>query len=916
MFQKTLDWEKYTKTAIQANIEGTVLLCNRDNALPLAKGSKAAVFGRMQNHYYKSGTGSGGMVNVTRVIGILDALSECEDIVLNKKLIEVYAEWEQTHPFDNGIGWGNEPWSQEEMPLTDELVEAVAAESNIALAIIARTAGEDKDSKYEPGSYLLTETEEDMLARIRKAFDKVIVLLNVGNVIDMSFVDKYSPDAVLYIWQGGMTGGAAVAQVLTGAAYPSGKLTDTVAYAIEDYPSHSDFGDLVRNFYVEDIYVGYRYFETVAPDKVRYPFGYGLSYTDFEIQTTAYKKENDYILLEVKVTNTGNSKGKEVVQVYYQAPQGVLGRPLKSLIAFAKTKELQPSQTQTLTFTINIDDMAAYDDSGISSHKSCYVLEAGEYKLYVGNNVRDTQEAGTFNITQTIVTKSLTEAMAPVMEYKRMKPVSGADGKISMSLEDVPTATIDPMDRRRAELPEELTYTGDKGIKLYDVKQGKASLEEFIAQLSDVDLSCIIKGEGMGSPKVTPGTASAFGGVTDSLKAFGIPCGCCADGPSGIRMDNGTKAFSLPNGTLLACSFNEDLVEELYTYTGIELVKNKIETLLGPGINIHRHPLNGRNFEYFSEDPLLTGKMAAAMIRGLNKSGVTGTMKHFCANNQETKRNENDSVVSERALREIYLKGYEIAVKEGNAISVMTSYNAINGIWAAGNYDLNTQILRKEWGYTGIVMTDWWAHINEKGKPADRTNLAAMARAQNDLYMVCPDAANHNDNTLRALEEGTLTRAELQRNAMNICRFLMNTHALDRMNGINSIVELIYAPSEEEEQSNSEILFYTIENEVEIPLEDIDTSKGSDYAFALDTKKAALFKMDIIGKSESGELAQIPMTIYSGGITAAVITWNGTEGKWVTKTEKLYLNSGYNTLKLHFGQSGLILKSISFTIEQ
>lgn len=910
-----LDWEKYIRTAIQANAEGMVLLSNNNNTLPLKAGSKVAVFGRMQNHYYKSGTGSGGMVNVTRVTGILDGLLECKDICLNKDLIDAYAEWEKEHPFDRGIGWGNEPWSQEEMPLSDELVQMAAKESDIAIAIIARTAGEDRDSKNEPGSYLLTEIEDDMLNKVRKAFDRLIVLLNVGNIIDMSFIDKYNPDAVLYVWQGGMTGGTAVAEVLTGKAYPSGKLTDTIAYSIEDYPSHSNFGGLERNLYAEDIYVGYRYFETVAMDKVRYPFGFGLSYTDFEIKVTDFIKDDDSIELELVVKNIGDFRGKEVVQVYYEAPQGLLGKPARCLAAFAKTKELLPDESQTIKLKVKLSDMASYDDSGITGHKSCYLLEAGKYKIYVGNNVRDAHLAGSFELAESIVTERLAEAMAPVIQFKRMKPVLAADGKYTMEYEDVPTATVDVDERRRAQLPKEIPYTGDKGIKLIDVKEGKASMEDFIAQLSDFDLGCIIRGEGMGSPKVTAGTASAFGGVTDSLKAFGIPIGCCADGPSGIRMDSGAKAFSLPCGTMLACTFNEELVEQLYSYTGLELVKNKIDSLLGPGMNIHRHPLNGRNFEYFSEDPLVTGRIGAAMLRGLNSAGVTGTIKHFCANNQETKRHEADSVVSERALREIYLKGFEIAVRSGEAKSVMTTYGPVNGIWTAGHYDLNTQILRNEWGYKGIVMTDWWACINEKGKTADRINLAAMARAQNDLYMVVPDAATYGDNILKSLDERTLSRAELQRNAMNICRFLMDTHAMERLNGINIMVEIVNAPKQEEERLNEEIPCYTMEDTLEIPVDNIDTGKDSDYIFVLTAGKEGMCSIDVYGKSDLGELAQIPLTVYVGGVPYAVITWNGTNGQWISKSARFYLCKGGNTVKLHFGQSGLCLKSIRFAME-
>lgn len=910
-----LDWEKYIRTAVKANAEGMVLLSNNSNTLPLKAGSKVAVFGRMQNHYYKSGTGSGGMVNVTRTTGILDGLLECKDISLNKDLIEAYAEWEKEHPVDMGTGWGQEPWSQEEMPLSDKLVQKAANESETAIVIIARTAGEDRDSKNEPGSYLLTGIEEDMLNKVRKVFGSMIVLLNVGNIIDMSFVDKYKPDAVLYVWHGGMTGGTAVAEVLTGKAYPSGKLTDTIAYSIEDYPSHSNFGDMERNIYAEDIYVGYRYFETVAKNKVRYPFGFGLSYTDFEIKVTDFHKDDENIRLETVAKNIGAFRGKEVIQVYYEAPQGLLGKPSRCLAAFAKTKELLPNESQTIKFTIKLSDMASYDDSGITGHKSCYLLEAGKYKIYVGTNVRDAYEAGTFELEKSIVTQKLSEAMAPVVPYKRMKPALDAEGKYFMDYEDVPTATVDIDERRKEQLPEEIEYTGDKGIKLIDVKEGKASMEDFIAQLSDFDLACIIKGEGMGSPKVTPGTASAFGGVTGSLKAFGIPIGCCADGPSGIRMDSGARAFCLPCGTMLACTFNEELVENLYSYTGLELVKNRIDSLLGPGMNIHRHPLNGRNFEYFSEDPLVTGRIGSAMLRGLNSAGVCGTMKHFCANNQETRRHEADSVVSERALREIYLKGFELAVRSGAAKSIMTTYGPVNGIWTAGHYDLNTQILRKEWGYKGIVMTDWWACINERGKHADRINLAAMARAQNDLYMVVPDAASYEDNILKSLEEGTLNRAELQRNSMNICRFLMGTHAMERLNGINSTVEIVNAPDEEEERKNGEIPCYTLEDSADIPVDNIDTGRDSDYIFALTAIREGKCRIDICAKSDSGELAQIPITVYVGSVPHAVITWNGSNGRWVNKSAGFYLCKGGNTVKLHFGQSGLCLKSIRFHME-
>lgn len=448
-------------------------------------------------------------------------------------------------------------------------------------------------------------------------------------------------------------------------------------------------------------------------------------------------------------------------------------------------------------------------------------------------------------------------------------------------------------------------------------------MEKFIAQLSAWDLSCIIRGEGMGSPRVTPGTAAAFGGVSENLKKYGIPCGCCDDGPSGMRLDSGMKAFSLPNGTLLACSFNTELVGELYEFTGIEMVKNKVEALLGPGINIHRHPLNGRNFEYFSEDPLLTGKMAAVQIRALHKAGVTGTIKHFCANNQETSRHKLDSIVSERALREIYMKGFEIAVKEGGADSVMTTYGSVNGLWTAGSYDLNTTVLRGEWNFDGIVMTDWWAMINEEGCPPEQTcppdkfNFAAMARSQNDIYMVCEqsDREDAEDNTLASLEDGSLTLGELQRNAMNICRFLMNTQAYDRMNGNTVQVEVIGEQGSAIVQ-DQDVEYHQVDEEITIDLADAQAEKGCDMVLALDLRKLGEYTVSLTAKSELGELAQMPVTLFYQSVPNAVFTFHGTGGKWHTIEKKVELKNKYSVLRLYFYQNGLIPKEICFRFDK
>ena len=908
---KILDWNKYLEKAVQVVSEGIVMLENKNNTLPLDKDKPVAVFGRIQLHYYKSGTGSGGMVNVSKVTGITDGLMEA-GVKIDTELLDIYKKWDVLNPYDMGTGWGNEPWSQAEMPLDDEIVKKSAEKCNTAIVIIGRTAGEEQDSRIEEGSYLLTETENNMLEKVRKAFEKVVVLLNVGGIIDMSFVDKYNPDSVLYVWQGGMTGGTGVANVLTGKITPCGKLPDTITYSVSDYPSDKNFGGKERNFYCEDIYVGYRWFETFAPEKVRYPFGYGLSYTNFEIVPEKAIFNENSAVFSIKVTNTGSYSGKEVVQLYCRQPQGKLGKPDKVLCGFAKTKTLAPSENQILEITINYYDIASYDDSGVTGHKFCWVLENGEYTFLAGNSIRNLTTAGTLEKSETEVLYQCVQAMPPVTEFKRVKAVKTENGYTPEN-EDVPLIEYDENQRRIENLPAEIEYTGDKGIKLSDVKNGTHSMEEFIAQFSDYDLSCIIRGEGMGSPRVTAGTASAFGGVSDNLVNFGIPAGCCSDGPSGMRLDCGTKAFSLPNGTMIASTFNRELLTELFELLGLEMSANKVDCLLGPGMNIHRHPLNGRNFEYFSEDPFLTGQMATAELYGLHKSGVTGTIKHFCGNNQETNRHNIDSVVSERALREIYLKGFEIAVKSGNAESIMTTYGAVNGLWTAGNFDLNTTILRKEWGFKGITMTDWWANINSRGTVPDKNDFASMAKAQNDLYMVCADGSSGDDNTLEELKKGNIFRCELQRNAMNICNFLINTHAMERLTGTEETVKIINRPDDNGE-NDTPVVFYEVDGELTLDLSDVKTEKGTHHSFALIVKKSGYYNVKITASSNQSETAQIPVTIFAMGTASGTFTWNGTNGQPVSYSKEIPMFSRFTAIRLYFAQSGLDLKSIEFKL--
>ncbi len=887
MTSYTLDWQKYSTIARTAAAEGCVLLKNDNHALPICSGETVSVFGRIQLDYFKSGTGSGGKVNVPYVRSIIDGLELYPSVNIYEPLLNVYRDWVKENPFDNGHGWGTEPWCQVEMALSDELVKDAANHSDLALVILGRTAGEDRDNSAQEGSYLLSPAEHDMLTKVCAAFKRTVVVLNVGNIIDMSWVEEFNPSAVLYVWQGGMEGGYGAADILCGAVSPCGKLSDTIAKSIDDYPSTANFGSDTANIYQEDIYVGYRYFETFAKDKVQYPFGFGLSYTTFEtaVEPVEYDLENTLTCtVSATVTNTGTCAGKEVIQVYICPPQGTLGKPIRNLVGFAKTKELQPGESETLTIAFSAETYASYDDSGASGYKSCFVLEAGEYEIFVGSDVRSAASAGTFIIEETEIISDHNEAMAPVTPFQRMKPQL-AENSYAVGWENVPLRTVNPMERRASQLPSCLPYTGDKGYRLVDVQENKVSMEEFLAQLSDEELSCMVRGEGMCSPKVTPGTAAAYGGVTDTLLHYGIPTACCSDGPSGIRMDCGTSAFSLPNGTLLACTFNTALVEELFEMEGLEIYSNQIDSLLGPGINIHRNPLNGRNFEYHSEDPYLTGVMAQAQLTAMARYSIGSTMKHFCTNNQEYRRVFVDSIVSERALREIYLKPYEIAVKHGHARSIMTSYNPINGIWAAGNYDLNTTILRDDWGFDGMVMTDWWSTMNDEGSAATKENLAAMVRAQNDVYMVTSDALTYKDNQKEALANGSLTRAELVRSAENICRFLMETPAMQRLNGTYTKVTHINQPEDLTLMSYDDIKHYPMVDTITIPLDEIQTAYGSSFVIALSIEEDGEYDFLLTASPAGSELAQTAVTVKSDAIILDIFTYHGAKTEPVTKSK-------------------------------
>ena len=930
----TFDWKEYARIARAMVSEGCVLLKNDNAALPVKAGEKVAVFGRIQFDYIKSGTGSGGMVNAPYVVSILDALKEEKDISVDEELLTVYEEWIKDHPFDKGEGWAKEPWSQLEMTVSEDVAAGAASRSDIAIVIIGRSAGEDRDSSADKGAYNLSDEEEQMLSAVTKAFKRVAVILNVGSIIDMKWVDKYNPQAVMYTWQGGMEGGHGIADVLLGRVCPSGRLSDTIAYDIEDYPSTTNFGAPDKNHYEEDIYVGYRYFESVAKDKVMYPFGFGLSYTTFAMESSMSQGSDTDIRVTTTVTNTGETEGKEVVQVYYEAPQGKLGKPLRSLIRFDKTDVLTPGASETVTMDFSMEEMASFDDSGVTGHKDSYVLEAGEYIIYAGTDVRNAELIGSFTLSDTVVISECEEACSPIEELKRMH-LKIFDSGNEMEYEQVPTRSYDLWDRITDRRPEDRPCSGDKGYKFIEMMRGEVSMDDYLDQLTDLDLIHMSRGEGMCSPKVTPGVASCFGGVTERLnKELGMPIAACSDGPSGIRMDCGTEAFSLPNATLQACSFNLPLIERLYEYEGKELRRNKIDSLLGPGINIHRNPINGRNFEYYSEDPYLTGACAVAELNGLHKYEVTGTCKHFATNNQEFKRHFVDAVISPRALREIYLKAYEMAVKEGGAFLIMTTYGPLNGLYTASNYDLDTTILRNEWGFDGMVMTDWWAKAGPAGSAASITdskmikileneasikNTTAMISAQNDVYMVTADSAgNANlDNSEAGLKAGLITRGELLRNAANICNVLKRLAVSRRLVDGEDEIEVKNAPKGADQKTYYMPYMEITQNDTELDITNLKTEAKSKNVYTLHIKNQGIYDIVFRIKSDAGELSQTTMTVSENSMMRGAITINGTNGEWIER--RIQIDASYQTdnyLAVYFAQTGIDVDSIHFVLKK
>ena len=789
----------------EAAKEGMVLLKNENNVLPLSAGSKVALFGKGTFDYVKGGGGSGD-VTVAYTRNLYEGLSLQKDkISIFEELCDYYRK-----DIEDQYKNGNVPGMTIEPDVPNELLQKAKAYTDTAIITICRYSGEGWDRKsvidpnnkalwdyerkmteksaeiFKDGDFCLSVKEKEIVDAVKTNFKNVIVILNVGGMVDTSWF-AYDPkiQSALLALQGGMEGGLAAAELLVGDGNPSGKTVDTFARTLDDYPSTHNFHES-RDYvdYTDDIYVGYRYFETIpgAAEKVVYPFGYGLSYTTFNVETvsagilqpshTANSQSaphdavshTDTLYVRVRVTNTGKRAGKEVVQVYAAKPQGKLGKPAKELVAFEKTRELLSGESQIMTLTWSINDMASYDDLG-KIQKSAYVLEAGSYDIYVGTSVRDVQKADySYILDEDIITEQLSAKLVPTSLAKRML----SDGSFEELPQSEPVDTdasvvgnIDPsLTEGVAPGQRAIPYFrfADGMVKngkydIMDVVEGQISLDEFISELSVDDLIHLLGGQ----PNI--GAANTFG--IGNMPEYGIPSVMTADGPAGVRINPevGVCTTAFPCSTLLACTWNPDIVEAVGHAGGKELKENNLGLWLTPAINIHRSPLCGRNFEYYSEDPFVTGKLAGAMVRGIQSNNVGATLKHFALNNKETNRKNSDSRVSERAAREIYLKAFEMIIKAENPWAVMSSYNIINGYRASENKDLLTGILRDEWGYTGMVTTDWWTcgeHYKE-------------TKAGNDLKM----GNGYPKRVKEAYEKGAISRDEIEICVKRILNFIL-----------------------------------------------------------------------------------------------------------------------------------------------
>lgn len=737
-------YPEHMQQARRIAAEGMVLLKNENGALPLQT-KKVAVFGAGATDTVSCGTGS-GYVFAPYTVTVEQGLKNAGLKLTSGSWLRRFADTSRkANKADKTLSKLDRMWSGlsiliDELAITDaELEEAKAADT--AIYVIRRNSGENNDRKAEKGDYYLSDIEEANIRKVAAAFSHTVVVLNTC-VIDANFVNEIPGiDAVLLMGQAGNEGGNALADVITGKVCPSGRLTDTWAKAYNDNPASGTFGendgDSLQEDYTEDIFVGYRYFDTfgIAP---LYPFGYGLSYTTFTQTCKKVIADWKHIIMTVEVANTGTTEGREVVEVYITAPEGRLTKPYQELKGYAKTRNILPGKSETVTITIPTESLASFD-----TEKAAFIMEEGDYFIRMGSHSRDTKVVQILRLDTEAVVRKVRNEFRPdhrldVLKAPARKKEAVDAPVLILSANDC--VTIDGACRTtEADKPNIKKMQGVKPVSnatLIDVKEGRVSMEEFVASLDEEVLLRLVAGSANETPytvpsrmtkKVRPVKGPSSSGSTTSLfvKSLGIPNWLVTDGPAGLHLPL-CGATCYPVGMVLAQTWDDAACEAMGIGVGKELDYYNYSIILGPGMNIHRDPLCGRNFEYYSEDPLISGKMAAATTRGVQQTPGAGvSIKHFACNNQEADRLESNSTVSERALREIYLRGFEICVREAQPKTVMTSYNLINGVHTSSNYQLLTEVLRGEWGFEGLVMTDWGT---KSIKPYD-------LHAGNDLIM-------------------------------------------------------------------------------------------------------------------------------------------------------------------------------------
>ena len=779
------------KVAREAAAEGMVLLEN-SGVLPLKPGAKLGLFGIGARYTIKGGTGSGD-VNSRNTVTVDEGLRNAGYEILNTAWLDEFdrlyslslAEWEKA--VYEAAGPERDFWKfydahvrlKPELPALPVPAESLK-DADALIYVISRNSGEGADRRAEKGDYLLTDEEHDQLAALCAAGRPIVVVLNVGGIIDLSFMDEFPIAALLLMGQAGSESGNALADVLSGKVNPSGRLTDSWAYRYEDYPSSAGFshrnGNTIEEYYEDSIYVGYRYFDSFGV-KPRYPFGYGLSYTTFEEIPVSAVLEGSLVSVQVRVRNTGSAAGRHAVLLYAACPAAEQKKEFRRMVAFGKTALIAPGGEEILTLSFDLYALASY-----RVPKAAWYLEKGCYFLLL-----DQAPVCRLTLKETANIRQLTNICEQLDSLCEIEPsaeqFAGREQTLAALAVPLPDIAIDEgvslLASRRNESP--AAPAPDPAL-LARAKEITAAMTDDEKAILVVGALSAASGEVIGNAAHTlPGAA----GETVSFPQYGVPAMILADGPAGIRIqqhyqtDPATGRFvepkdrmqmlesrffgkfypcegaedhwqfttAIPVGTLLAQSFDTALVEKVGAMIAGELEAFRVGVWLAPGMNIHRNPLCGRNFEYFSEDPLVAGMMAAAITRGVQKNSAAGvSIKHYACNNQEDNRMHVTAIISERALREIYLRGFEIAVTTSQPMTIMTSYNRINSVHSANSYDLCTTVARKEWGFAGYIMTDWTTTNRKNGSSA-----AKCIAAGNDLIM--PGTDNDCTEILAALHE-------------------------------------------------------------------------------------------------------------------------------------------------------------------